>query len=266
MSQPSSSFNSRKAGGVCGVCNGVFRLLSRDGTLHKHGWNASNRQSCPGSYQLPVNQGILPASADNALLSGPTPISHAHAYAVTSGRKATTSASVAVSNTQTVTTPELFDHPDLLGPLLKHVPRSSRPSCGDLLANLLNNITAQPSNIKYWRDLFSFGSDILAKPSRGGKRHNLNNVLQKRMAAYSDKSTRDAPPVGNFSNPRKEDTRDILAAAVASKIEDGNLKAAIRLICSDDVVAPSSAETLAALVTKHPPAPRIQISHRQTRR
>ena len=126
---------------------------------------------------------------------------HTHAtHAVTSGQKGTTSASVALSETQTVTTPDLFDHPDLFDPLLKHVPRSSRASCGNLLANILNNITAQPSNIKYWRDLFSFGSDILAKPNRGDIT-SATFCLQKRMESYSDKSTSGAPPVRNISNP-----------------------------------------------------------------
>jgi len=43
-----------------------------------------------------------------------------------------------------------------------------------------------------------------------------------------------------------------LASAVASKLEDGNYKAAIRLVCSEDK---ENAETYAALQAKHPPAP-----------
>ena len=43
--------------------------------------------------------------------------------------------------------------------------------------------------------------------------------------------------------------------AVTSKLEDGNYKAAVRLLCSDDTVAPNSLTTLAALQQKHPCAP-----------
>ena len=38
------------------------------------------------------------------------------------------------------------------------------------------------------------------------------------------------------------------------KLEEGNFKAAVRLVCSDDQPAQCSAETLAALKSKHPPA------------
>ena len=44
------------------------------------------------------------------------------------------------------------------------------------------------------------------------------------------------------------------AKAVTSKLEEGNCKAAIRLICSDDRPATDSAETLDALRVKHPPS------------
>ena len=41
---------------------------------------------------------------------------------------------------------------------------------------------------------------------------------------------------------------------MTSKLEEGNFKAAIRLICSDDRPATDSQETLAALQAKHPPS------------
>ena len=47
-----------------------------------------------------------------------------------------------------------------------------------------------------------------------------------------------------------------LAAAVTSKIEAGNFKAAIRIVCFEDTPAPDTHETLKALEAKHPgPAP-----------
>ena len=43
-----------------------------------------------------------------------------------------------------------------------------------------------------------------------------------------------------------------MATAVMSKIEDGNIRAAIRIITSDDRPADDSAETLQALRERHP--------------
>ena len=43
--------------------------------------------------------------------------------------------------------------------------------------------------------------------------------------------------------------------AVTSKFEDGNFKAAVRLLCSDDTIASNNISTLSALQQKHPTAP-----------
>jgi len=55
---------------------------------------------------------------------------------------------------------------------------------------------------------------------------------------------------------RKTTDKSRLAAAVTSKLEAGNFKAAIRLIYSDDTPAADTLNTLRALEIKHPgPAP-----------
>jgi len=46
-----------------------------------------------------------------------------------------------------------------------------------------------------------------------------------------------------------------LAKAVSMKLEEGNYRGAVRLICSDDVHAPLTDATLLALRLKHPNAP-----------
>jgi len=43
-----------------------------------------------------------------------------------------------------------------------------------------------------------------------------------------------------------------MANAVTAKIEDGNLKAAIRIMCSEDKPAPNSDNVYAQLLDKHP--------------
>ena len=119
-------------------------------------------------------------------------------------------------------------------------------------------LSADSTRIHRWNDLLMFGSKLLAKPARGGKNHNLGNLINKRSAVYNDPahSVQSNNRTG-YVQPRRngESRENILAAAVTSKIEDGNLRAAIRLICSDDAVAPHNAETLAALESKHPKAP-----------
>ena len=46
---------------------------------------------------------------------------------------------------------------------------------------------------------------------------------------------------------------DYLTSRVFSKLEEGDYRGAVRLACSEDVIADPSEETLHILRTKHPP-------------
>ena len=48
---------------------------------------------------------------------------------------------------------------------------------------------------------------------------------------------------------------EVRAKAAVSKLEDGNVRAAVRILCSNDEPAANSAATLNALMSKHPAAP-----------
>ena len=58
--------------------------------------------------------------------------------------------------------------------------------------------------------------------------------------------------VNSGSKGKNKDT-DYLAKLVAAKINDGDVKGAVRLACSDDVLAPHTQSTLETLRAKHPP-------------
>ena len=47
----------------------------------------------------------------------------------------------------------------------------------------------------------------------------------------------------------------MLAAAITSKVEAGNFRAAVRLLCSEETVTPSNDDRFVALKAKHPAAP-----------
>jgi hypothetical protein len=60
------------------------------------------------------------------------------------------------------------------------------------------------------------------------------------------------PPEAEPKRPLK---RACLADAIAAKLEDGNIRAAVRLLMSDDKPADDSVDTLVKLHEKHPTAP-----------
>ena len=80
-------------------------------------------------------------------------------------------------------------------------------------------------------------------------------MVLKRLAGLNDNpsATPDAKDKRFNKTPRDQDAR--LATAITSKLEAGNFRTAVRLLCSDDVPAPTNAGTLQALQDKHPSAP-----------
>src|SRR5215467_9303242 len=70
---------------------------------------------------------------------------------------------------------------------------------------------------------------------------------------------RKATPSINFNSASHRGNFD-LSRAVTSKMEDGNIKAALRLLCSEDKPAESTDATLAAMIFKHPAAAAIKVA------
>src|SRR6218665_3346413 len=74
-------------------------------------------------------------------------------------------------------------HTEVGQPLLKHIPRGARSACSQALTNILQSISSRPSDLDRWRTLLRFASDVLAQPKRAGRRHNLANVVKRRVEA-----------------------------------------------------------------------------------
>ena len=117
---------------------------------------------------------------------------------------------------------------------MTRVPKASRANCAQLLTSILNEVISKPDCNDSWNDLLLFGSAILAK--RGGKSRNLANIVNKRVAAHrGDQAFITIPESQPQRKDGNGDTEDLrLAAAITSKIEAVNKRAAIRLLCSED--------------------------------
>ena len=267
------SQDAKKVSGTCSVCFAVRQLHQSDGTVHLHG-PRDNR--CPGSSKPPVpsrtstNLSIpqsLPPTSHNLSISQPLPttsvdLNTPHSITTTPTNLATpqslstTTGSSTASSTSThhstILPSSTFYHPSLQAPIIKHIPKSARPACCTVLSRTLNSISSAPNNLKPWSELFIMGTKLFQKPARGGKRHNLANIIKRRADGNDDALVASMPKVGR----RKKclDASASLAAAVSSKIEDGNLSAAVRIISSEDVLAPEDDSTFSALIDKHPTA------------
>ena len=241
MSQRSWSLSqeANKSSGVCCVCRATRQLHHKDGLVHRHG---PRDNPCPGSHKPPLSlvhninsalQAQSPASGSQHNFIGPN----------------TSVASVSAASQHTV----VWSPADV--PIIKHIPKSARPACAAHLAKLLRQVTARPSIVDNWLAVLNWSQSILVTPKRGGKRHNLVSLIRKRIDSFLGLPT----SIDSSSSSRSTSVHSIktdaslLAQAVSSKLEDGNLKAAIRILNSDEGPVKPSAESLQQLKEKHPP-------------
>ena len=140
---------SQKGTGLCSECRTVRRLHIRDGTIHLHGPHSN---PCSGSNQLPLRADSNRPAKD--ITSGTSqgearPASNAKKERMPLSFTSMTSNSSDGDRNDATT---MF-HPNLTGPMVKHVPKAARPAIGQLLVDIINKILAAPSAVDHWREL-----------------------------------------------------------------------------------------------------------------
>ena len=98
-----------------------------------------------------------------------------------------------------------------------------------------------------WKIFYSFAKDILGNPNRGGKKSkSLASIIKKRVAQFGMGSQNDNP------KPAKNKKPPDLKKKVTEKINQFDVKGAIRLISSNNKVLPPTQEIYEKLCDKHP--------------
>ena len=85
--------------------------------------------------------------------------------------------------------------------------------------------------------------------------NNLANAVVKNLMRCDEMPTSKIIPTRQTLHTSKKKQDSMLPAAITSKVEAGNFRAAVRLLCSEETVAPSNDDTFVALKAKHPAAP-----------
>ena len=220
-----------KSNGTCSVCLATRQVRIRGRTIHKHG---PRHDPCPGSNKPPLQTNSQSQAVTDQILR---PALSILLYRMT-----------------------LFGrHPfgSLLTLVIKHIPKSARPSCASHLAALLRSVASNPDSTPKWLELFSWSHAVLQTPKRGDKRHNLAATIRQRIASFSarqpDGYSQSADPTQNAQ--RKNSRTSTISQAVSAKLEDRNVRAAIRLLMSQDSPAAPSPQSLSELREKHPRPP-----------
>ena len=232
---------------MCSVCRRTgIRIVNTTGLLRQHGprnntCRGSRTHPFPGSQQLILSQ------------------SHPSQSFQTTSQTARSDASVEVEvSTTTASTPSLtdvLDHPPRQQ-ILKRIPKGARLAAANLLQKLISDVLLHPSSSFSWSRLLGFSTSCLVKPKRGGKSRNLTTSVVNQIRQYELCTDSDPPSHPPAPSTKSSKTCDQVIAAMASaKLEDGDVKGAVRLLCSDDKFAVPDHSTLAALSRLHPAAP-----------
>jgi hypothetical protein len=123
-------------------------------------------------------------------------------------------------------------------------------------------VVAHPEVVDNWVTLFCWTGAVLQVPRRAGKRHNVSSVVKDRIASFSVSSALvNAAEFNDAPRCRKAlSAAAVLLQAVAAKLEDESVKAAIRILTSEKTVAIPSERTVALLKEEHPAAAALSVT------
>ena len=223
--------------GKCSVCLGSFRLQA-DGILYRHG---KRDRPCSGSGSVPCSGSITERPSNQSRSSQATGV--ARSQSNISSQDMFVASQGNSSDNGTPSQFAAFDHPPRLGPVIKRIPKSARKVCAQLLSSLISDVVCNVDSAEKWNNLMNFSTQILLKPKRGGKRRNLCKLISDRVSKWPRGLVEEKSTAGCRVASRNLSSDQILAKAVMAKIEDGNIRAAVRIICSDDSPAKDSPET-----------------------
>ena len=136
--------------------------------------------------------------------------------------------------------------------LLRRLPRASRALAAKTLSNILNQITRLNSH-ESWKRLLLFPSCFFRVPRRGGRRWNLAKWVKQQLLEESDPPSGSAIPNRSTYLSHSAGSANYLAKRVSIKMEEGDIKGAVRLASSEDTIALETQETISVLKDKHPP-------------
>ena len=240
--QQLTAIGRQKKFGACSVCLRQLSLTSAN-VIHSHGLHGQ----CAGSGCAPADgsitaQPVAPTvdAADSQQTGSPT-------------------SNPVIDKTAAVVLLE-----SVMGarsPVLKYIPKASRMLAAGRLTAVLDRIVTNPDTIDAWQQLLCFTYSCFGSTERGGKRHR-SSLATKVNKSFSDYLTV-TPAAGHQAQPpvltrrrKKSNSNDELqnlAARVSAKIEEGDVRGAVRLAASNDTLAPYDDVTVAALRQLHPP-------------
>jgi len=213
----------------CGFCKKLVAVKGNN-CLHSHGPRASR---CPGSG----NNAQMPAG-----------IIHS-------------SPKISSAANNSLSTQSILQAIDCSrAPLIKRIPRSCRISFCNVLSDAMESIV-NDMGLDSWAKLILAPNLCLRLPSGSGHSNSISSAkvikqqISEVLKASSGEELVRRALLLQPSGPSSKNKPSMLAKLISSKIDDGDVKGAVRLASSDDSIAPPNSDTIATLQLKHPPKP-----------
>ena len=141
-------------------------------------------------------------------------------------------------------------------PIVQLLPKSVRGALADKLATIITAAVNLSTEDAWW-ELLTFAFKYLRMPEERSSNKNANLASHIRSLLDQNLPARILPINTQPINTTARSQRQIgdLGKRLRAKCADGDIRAALRLLTSEDTVAAQSEETIRALQAKHPPPP-----------
>lgn len=134
--------------------------------------------------------------------------------------------------------------------LLHQIPKGARTAAADKLSKLIDMCILK-NDLASWRCLFLFSYTTLFVPEKDIKT-SLTSAVKKNIL-----TNQHSQPKNLLTPHPRTCSKDGLAHRIENKVADGDIKNAMRLLTSEDSLAPETEETFLSLLSKHPKPSRV---------
>ena len=147
--------------------------------------------------------------------------------------------------------------------IIRHIPKGSRHLFAKVLTNTIETALHR-NDFESWIRLLIMPILCLRLPAHDGKKQktsSLTSLIQEQIGAFEATDNvftlvQSIVPAVTSQHSRKPPQSDErLRKSVSNKINEGDIQGAVRLLASEDSVAPYSPKVLSDLLAKHPARP-----------
>ena len=137
------------------------------------------------------------------------------------------------------------------GPVVRRIPKAARIHACKGLTEVISQVNIDPNDRTKWENMAKFPKACFQKPRRAGKKKaNLPSNIRKRIESFQKGTLGETQPPSSIKSSQSS-----LKTQVSAKLQMFDIKGAVRIASSSDVVLKPSAEVLAKLKLKHPSPP-----------